>query len=114
MADPIPFRRPIRWARLRADEAERVIRERCRDTANVFIGEHAFDRVEERTITTEDVYWILETGHVIDAPIKEGGKWKVIVARRMPGTREAGVVTLIAEDDGTLVVKTVQWMDWFR
>jgi hypothetical protein len=114
MAEPIPFRRPIRWAKLRADEAQGVIRERCKDTANVFIGEHAFDRVEERTITTEDVYRILETGHVDGDPIKEGEEWKVIVVKRMPGTRKAGVVTLFAERDGALFVKTVQWMDWFR
>jgi hypothetical protein len=41
-------------------------------------------------------------------------EWKVVVVKRMPGTREAGVVTLIAKDDNTLFVKTVQWMDWFR
>jgi hypothetical protein len=30
----------------------------------------------------------------------------------MPGTRDAGVVTLIMTDDDMLFVKTVQWMDW--
>jgi hypothetical protein len=60
-----------------------------------------------------DVYWILETGTVQARPTKENsGEWKVIVVKRMPGTREAGVVTLIAQDDDTLFVKTVQWMDW--
>jgi hypothetical protein len=38
----------------------------------------------------------------------------VVVVKRMPGKREAGVVTLFAESDGSLFVKTVQWMDWFR
>jgi hypothetical protein len=68
---------PLRWAKLRADEAGRVIRERCKDTANVIIGDHAFDRIEERTITSEDVYWILENGHVDGDPIKEkgSGRW---------------------------------------
>ncbi len=39
-------------------------------------------------------------------------EWKVIVRKRMPGTRDAGVVTLIATDADTLFVKTVEWMAW--
>jgi len=60
-----------------------------------------------------EVYWILETGTVQGNPVKENSReWKVTVVKRMPGTREAGVVTLIAQDDDTLFVKTVEWMDW--
>jgi hypothetical protein len=114
MAEPIPFRRPINWDRLRADEAERIIRERCGETGKVSFSEHAFDRVEYRSITTEDVYWILETGYVEGRPVLDGAEWKVLVVKRMPGTREAGVVTLIIEDDETIFVKTVEWMDWLR
>jgi hypothetical protein len=96
-----PPRRPIRWDNLRTDEAERVIRERVRDTDNVIIGNHALERVNERfgglSFTTEDIYWILETGSIPDRPTRENAReWKVIVVKRMPGTREAGVVTLIA------------------
>ena len=58
-----PPRRPIRGGNLRTDEAERVIRERVRDTDNVVIGNHALERVNERfgglSFTTEDIYWIL-------------------------------------------------------
>lgn len=77
------------------------------------MGEHAFDRVEERSILQEDVYRILERGMVNDAPeyIEETKEWKVVVVKRMPGTREAGVVTLVVADDDTLFVKTVMWMD---
>jgi hypothetical protein len=68
MADPIPFRRPIRWDNLRSDEAERLIRQRVRDTDNVIISRHALKRVRERFeqewFTSEDVYWILETGTI--------------------------------------------------
>lgn len=117
MVDPVPFRRPIRWSNLRADEAERVIRERVKDTDNVIIGDHALERIDERfgalAFTSMDIYWILETGTVHGKPIRENSKeWKVIVVKRMPGSREAGVVTLIATEAETLFVKTVAWMDW--
>ncbi len=113
---PAPHR-PIRWDNLRTDEAERVIRERVQDTRNVIVGTHALQQVNERfgglSFTTEDIYWILETGAVSEPPTRENAReWKVIVVKRMPGTREAGVVTLIATDKDTLFVKTVEWMDW--
>jgi hypothetical protein len=115
MADPLPFRRPIRWSNLRTDEAERIIRERVKVTSNVIIGVHAFDQLDIRfgSILPEDIYWILETGIIPRKPTKENvTEWEVIVVKRMPGTREAGVVTLIATDADTLFVKTVEWMDW--
>jgi hypothetical protein len=114
MTDPLPFRRPIRWSDLRTDEAERLVRERVKVTGNVIISEHAFDQLDLRfgSILQEDVYWILEKGIIERKPIKENPTgWKVIVVKRMPGTREAGVVTLIATDNDTLFVKTVEWMD---
>ena len=115
MADPPAFRRPIRWHALRADEAERIIRERVADTDNVIFSEHAFDRVDERSITQEEAYWILEGGSVESQPERVGeAEWKVLVARRMPGTREAGVVTAIAKDDRRIFVITVEWLDWIR
>jgi hypothetical protein len=65
------------------------------------------------SFTTEDVYWILETGTIMQTPTRENAReWKVIVVKRMPGTREAGAVTLIAMDNEKLFVKTVEWMDW--
>ena len=117
MADPIPFRRPIRWDNLRCDEAERIIRERVLNTDNVIISRHALKRSRQCFggigFITEDLFAILETGTIPHRPIQEDDKaWKVIVIKRMSGTREAGVVTLIATDDDTLFVKTVEWMDW--
>jgi hypothetical protein len=118
MPDPVPLRRPIRWDKLRRDEAERIIRERCKDTHNVRIGVHAYQRLIERSgvqeILQEDVYWILETGTVESDPVFEKGAWKVVVVKRMPGTRDAGAVTLFVRDDDALFVKTVEWMDWLR
>ncbi len=117
MVDPTPFRRPINWNKLRADEAERPIRERVQDTDNVIISRHALKRIRQRfegpDFTSDDLYWILETGSVLPDPVRESAtEWKVIVTKRMPGTRNAGAVTLIASDNNTLFIKTVEWMDW--
>ncbi len=119
MQHPVPFRRPINWRRLRTDEAEAVVRQRAADTSNVVIGEHAFERLAERgegnLIITPDVYEILRTGIVEPDPVLEpSGEWKVVVVKRMAGAREAGAVTLFAQEDGILFVKTVEWMDWIR
>jgi hypothetical protein len=108
--------RPIRWSKLRRDEAERVIRQRCADSDNVIFGTHAFRRMNERSniqkLYAEDAYVILESGSVKDDPVLENGEWKVVVIKRMPGTREAGGVTLFTKDGTTLFIKTVEWMDW--
>ena len=115
MVDPVPFRRPIHWERLRTDEAERLVRERALETGNVVFSEHAFDRIEERSITQVDVYDILQTGMVEGMPQKnEQGDWEVVVVKRMPGQREAGAVTIVYRDEASLFVKTVEWMDWNR
>ena len=115
MSDPNPPPRPIDWARLRADEAERVIRERAEDTSRVAFGLHAFERLEERSITQPDAYDILRTGHVEGDPEKNvEDDWETIVVKRMPGGREAGVVTIIFRKRDLLFVKTVEWMDLNR
>lgn len=115
MVEPTPFRRPINWAKLRTDEAERLIRERAEDTARVIISFHAFDRVEERSFTHQDIYKILRTGSV-EGPAQKNldGEWEVVVVKRMPGTREAGAITIIYRNEDTLFVKTVEWMDLER
>ncbi|HWB49303.1 MAG TPA: hypothetical protein VG651_09350 [Stellaceae bacterium] len=114
MPDPIPFRRPVNWAKLRADQAQEIIRKRSQTTTNVVISLHAFDRIEARSIIAEDVYWILQTGFAEGVPTYEDGEWKVIMVRRMPGCREAGVVTLIVGENEEVFVKTTEWMDWLR
>ncbi|SMH29514.1 DUF4258 domain-containing protein [Azospirillum agricola] len=114
MPDPVPFQRPINWTRLRSNEAERVIKDRAKNTENVEISLHAYDRIGERSILAGDVYRILQEGTVEGAPVLEDGEWKVIMVKRMPGTRTAGVVTLIIADNNEVFVKTVEWMDWIR
>lgn len=105
--------RPIRWDRLRADEAQRVIRQRCQidGTANVVFTEHAWDRVSERDITRLDVFDILRFGECDEPRKNERGAWQVIVSGRRKGSREAGIVTVIVENEEKLIIRTVQWMD---
>ncbi len=111
MVDPTPFRRPIRWDRLRSDEAERVIRERAADTAKVRFALHAFDRIDDRSITQVDAYRILREGYVDTLQKNLDGEWEAIVTKRMPGSREAAVVTIVFRQIDELFVKTVMWQD---
>ena len=54
--------RPINWKKPKTDVAERLIRQRSEDTSKVIIGDHAFERIDEREIVQADVYRILRTG----------------------------------------------------
>jgi hypothetical protein len=107
--------RPVRWNNLRTDEAEREIKRRL-DLSDPFVSSHAFDRLEEREeqgcLNAVDMMRILREGNVREQPVRENDGWKVIVERRMPGTRDAGVVTLIVYPGDDLEVWTVEWMDW--
>lgn len=115
MAEPIPLVRPVRWESLRSDEAQRVIHAWAADTSRVIITDHAFERVDEReadVLDTITVYRILQTGTVLDDPVRnEKGHWQASVAKRMPGGRDVCVVTVIVRDDRTLIVRTVMWRD---
>ena len=109
------FERPVRWEKPRMDELEKVIRSRSKQTENVIISDHAFDRVEERDITQQDVYNILRTGVVlenIENVSKQPNTWKVQVMKALNGGyRQAIAVTLVVKDDDHLFVKTVMWRD---
>lgn len=112
MTDPTPIQRPINWSRLNAADAERVVHERAKTTEKVFFGPHAWERIEERSITQVEAYEILRRGYVDGDPTREAdGSWKVIMTRKMNRSRTAGVVTLIVSGDEDLFVKTVMWMD---
>lgn len=115
MVDPTPFQRPIRWDALRADEAQRVINDWARTTANVVITAHALERNEERLsdmIDTAMIYETLRLGVVVDEPLRnERGHWQAKVERRMPGGREVVSVTVILKDEQKLIVRTIMWKD---
>lgn len=109
-----PFPRPIRWSDLRADEAERIIRQRIASDshAKVIFTHHTWERVSEREITRGDVYRILEEGSCHGQPVKsEHGHWQVTMTKRILGNREAGAVTIIIQEKEELIIRTVQWMD---
>lgn len=114
---PKPGRRPRQLNRdkLTTDVAEEEIRSRIGSRSPTFTL-HAFDRLDERgelgLLNTVDALNILKTGIIEDEPVKLSGGWKVIVKKRMPGCREAGVVTVIVVPGKDLIVLTVEWMDW--
>lgn len=90
-----------------------LIREIARDTAKVFLTDHAKDRMWERGIEDIEIYRALRQGHVQgQAWIEEEGDkaCKVVLSRR--GDRTVGVITIIVEPEGELVIKTVEWEDW--
>jgi len=107
--------RPIRWDCLRTDEAEREIQRRLA-IADPFVRIHAFERAalreEQGRLNAVDMMNILRTGDIYKAPESHEEGWVVTIEKRMPGTRLAGVVTLIAHPGDDLEVWTVQWMDW--
>ena len=112
MGEVTPFRRPINRNKLRADEAETVIRQRAEVTVQVIFTDHTWERVPEREITRADTFDILQTGHCLDQPKRnERGNWQVIVSKRLAGHREAGAVTVILEGEEKLIIRTVEWMD---
>ena len=112
MSNVVRIRRPIHWDNLRADEAEWIIRERVADSGNVIFTDHTWDRVDEREITREDTFMILERGFCQGQPEKnEKGNWQVVVTRRLAGRREAGAVTIILENEESLIIRTVEWVD---
>ncbi len=106
MGEVTPFRRPINWNKLRADEAETVIRRRAEDTGQVIFTYHTWERVPEREITRADTFDILRTGYCLNQPKRnERGNWQVIVSKRLAGHREAGAVTIILEGEDKLVAR---------
>ena len=73
------------------------------------------DRIAVWSTTQIYAIRILRTGHIEGNPQKNlDGEWEVTVVIRMPGTKEAGVVTIIWRDKDELFVKTVEWMDFTR
>lgn len=116
MREPKPtIARPIRWQNLRTDEAEREIARRLLLGAP-FVSPHAFARMAEReelgVLNSVDMMEILRRGSISRSPRQEDRGWIVIVEKRMPGSRLAGVVTLVVNPGDDLEVWTVQWMDW--
>jgi hypothetical protein len=98
--------------RLSPARAQAVINETAQDTSQVILSDHALDRMDERGISDIEVYRILQLGRVVDEPTRtEGKEWKCKVIMRLPGSRTAGVITIILHD-GMLFAMSVEWEDW--
>jgi len=88
-----------------------LVRRVAAETANVILGDHALERMAERTITDTEVYRILRFGDVLDVPTRTPQKeWKCKVVMRLKGNRTAGVVTIILHN-GKLFAQTIEWED---
>lgn len=89
-------------------EVRRIATEDC----NVYLSDHAKERMEQRSISRLDVMRVLTTGH-IDGDIMPGqraGEWKCKVTAPVKGSREVGVITLLVGFE-KLLIKTVEWED---
>ena len=79
---------------------------------SVYFGRHARERMEERSITRQDAIRVLRMGE-IEGEIEGGQKpeeWKCKVIGRVKGSREIGVVTVVAGGESIFII-TVEWED---
>ena len=102
-----------RWPeRPRPDLLLRCICNLARDSANVILSNHAMERMTERDILDIEVLKILRSGTLAGEPEQTSrGEWKLKLAMKLRGNREAGVVIIILRGDRMLLVKTVEWED---
>jgi hypothetical protein len=97
--------------RLTQSMAQKRIREAATNSDNVIFGDHALERMEERGIFDVSVFEILKTGVIDGNPeITEYKEWKCKMVKKLRGSREAGVITVILHN-GRLFIKTVEWED---
>ena len=78
----------------------------------VYLGTHARERMEERSITRQDAIRVLRIGE-IEGEIERGQKpreWKCKVIGKVKGSREIGVVTVVASGESIFII-TVEWED---
>jgi len=94
--------------------ALRRIRALAAKSENVLFTDHALAQMEAREIFDGDVLTIYRSASSsIKGDVKKGkgnGEYHCKVVRRIRGTREAGVVTIILPSDKLLVL-TVEWED---
>lgn len=97
--------------RLTAAEAARRIHGIATKSENVIFGDHALERMEERSITDAQVFEVLRIGRVVDPPeMTDFGEWKCKIIEQLRGGRAVGVATVFLRN-GKLFLKTVEWED---
>jgi hypothetical protein len=96
---------------LDAKRAEKLIHELSADSSSVFVTAHAEERMAERGFTMRDLLTVLRSGSVVGQPVLTKQKeWKYKVVKRLRGSRDAGVITVVAKGR-TLIIITMEWED---
>jgi hypothetical protein len=101
----------------RISDLEKTIRKLAMDSRNVrwkvvSYETHAESRMEWRDITDRMMFEVLRTGFIKGdiEPGKNPGEWKAKMVKKMKGSREVGVVTIVIRNC-KLFIKTVEWED---
>ena len=90
----------------------RCVHRLATDSDNVILSNHAMERMDERDILDIEVFKILQSGSLTGEPEQTlEGEWKLKIAKKLRGNRDAGVVTIILHSVSKLLVKTVEWED---
>lgn len=95
----------------RTDHCQGVVRRIAANADDIRFGVHAFDRSNEREISTIDAIDVLRTGTIKSGvvPGKSPGEWVCKIAKKIdPRKPEIGVVTVVINEMSLLVV-TVEW-----
>jgi hypothetical protein len=96
---------------LKAEDAQKRVRELSWDSANVIWTDHALARAEERDLSLPEILTVLRGGYVDDPPIEEEPReWRCKVTKKHRG-RTVGVLTVVVDDKGQLIIVTVEWED---
>jgi Domain of unknown function (DUF4258) len=98
--------------RLSIESAQQRVRQIAWESGDVIFTGHAEQRMEERGISIPEVLELLRGGYIDDPPrLEVEGEWKCKVAAKLRG-RTAGVVTVILDEAGQLIIVTVEWEDY--
>jgi len=96
---------------LNTKQAERLIESIAKNSDDVIFSHHALERMDERSISQQDVLRVLQSGMCGEAPHRDKkGNWKCKMIRHHKGNRDIGVVTVILRQ-GNLFIITVEWED---
>lgn len=89
-----------------------TIRSLARTTEKINWSLHALERMDERSISTEDALRVLRIGDLCGdiTAGKSVGEWKCKIVERRRGARDIGVVTLVIREQRLLVL-TAEWED---
>lgn len=96
----------------RPDQLTAIIQSIADHSECVDFTDHAFERMDERDISTRDVFRIFRRGTIAGEiePGKRADEWRCKVIYRLKGNRDAGVVTVVCSQQRLLVI-TVEWED---